>query len=367
MTRIYLAVGHGVKPDGVTYDPGAVSVDGKWSEQQAGDVIVAEAADELRLRGFEVKDEAFQNDPNYRGSVAAVNAFRADLAVEVHHDWSQAPEGAFAHWYWPEAKPLADAIQEAVGAAGFPLRPDWHKRRTDLTFIKTPEQHKVVLYECGRIGQPDLDSAEELRKMGRAIAAGIAHAAGYVPPSTREGAQHGRRRQPREAAQGDASGYRPEPAGGEPAECHHRHPARLPGRPGSRPAQDPLRVRPRPSPRGGGGRHRHGHRRHPLAPRRYPVTTFNLILAVLTGAVMPFVTPLLYKCQWPEWAKLVVVLLLAALVGFVQVAATGKLPELTLENGLQIVTLTYATSAVIFWPLVDGTGLRKYLEAHGIA
>lgn len=172
MTRVYLAVGHGRKPDG-TYDPGAVSADGRWSEQKAGDVIVAEAARVLRAWGLEVRDEANKDDPNFAGTAAAANVWGADCVVSIHHDWKLAPEGAFGHWYAPKSKPLADAIQAAVGEAGFPLRPDWHKPRTDLSLLKRT-QAPVVLYEVGRIGQASIDEPAELQAMGRAIAAGIA-------------------------------------------------------------------------------------------------------------------------------------------------------------------------------------------------
>lgn len=170
MRKVLLAVGHGIKSGG-GYDPGASG--GRWTEQGAGDVIVSEAARCLIALGADVRNEAFSNDPNYSGTIKAANAWPADIAVEVHHDWVGAPEGAFAHWYRADSKALADAIQEAVGDAGFTLRPSWHKRRTDLSFIKSTHMPSV-LYEVGRIGTGTLDTPEELRAMGRAIAQGIA-------------------------------------------------------------------------------------------------------------------------------------------------------------------------------------------------
>jgi hypothetical protein len=170
--KLLLAVGHGIRSDGV-FDPGATSADGRLDEQRAGDIIVAEAARVLRGMGATVRDEAFKADPNFGGSIVAANSWPADYAVEIHHDWAGAPEGAFAHWYSPAGKALADDIQAAVGAAGFPLRPDWHKFRSDLSFIKKTNMPSV-LYECGRIGQGSLDTPVELMAMGRAIAAGIA-------------------------------------------------------------------------------------------------------------------------------------------------------------------------------------------------
>lgn len=179
MTKVMLAVGHGIKSDG-TYDPGASG--GSWTEQSAGDIIVAEAARFLTARGADIRSEANKNDPNYSGTIKAANAWPADIAVEVHHDWVGAPEGAFGHWYRADSKALADAIQKAVGTAGFLLRPSWHKRRTDLSFIKSTHMPSV-LYEVGRISTGTLDTPEELRKMGQAIAQGIANHLGLYQVS----------------------------------------------------------------------------------------------------------------------------------------------------------------------------------------
>ena len=169
MSKVFLAVGHGVKPGG-TYDPGASG--SGLTEQSAGDVIVRAAASYLSARGVTVRHEAYQNDPNYIGTTAAANAWGADFVVEVHHDWSGAPIGAFGHWVSSAGKALADDIQQRVGDAGFPLRPDWHKRRTDLYILKNTNA-PCVLYECGRIGQPGLRTRADLERMGRAIARGV--------------------------------------------------------------------------------------------------------------------------------------------------------------------------------------------------
>lgn len=182
MTKVYIANGHGHKDDG-GFDPGAVSRDGLWHEQKAGDFIVSRAASLLSSWGVDVKHEAFQDDPNYPGTTRAANAWGADYVVEVHHDWNRAPEGAFGHWVSAAGKALADRIQQAVGAAGFPLRPSWHKRRTDLYILKNTVA-PCVLYECGRIGQGDLDTESELKAMGTALAAGIADHLGVKPLTT---------------------------------------------------------------------------------------------------------------------------------------------------------------------------------------
>lgn len=171
MTKVYLAVGHGIKPDGM-YDPGAVSADGAWNEQTAGDIVVAEVARYLTACGVIVKEEAYDDDPNYIGSAKAANAWGADYAVAVHHDWSKAPTGGFGLWYSEAGKRLANAIQAAVGAAGFGLRPNAY--RDDLTFLKATTM-PAVIYEAGRIGQYTPD---QLKRIGTAIGHGIANHVG---------------------------------------------------------------------------------------------------------------------------------------------------------------------------------------------
>lgn len=168
--KVYLAVGHGLRPDG-TFDPGAAG--GGWNEQSAGDYIVDEAARLLEDAGHQVFSEAFSDDPNFVGSTRKANEWGADVVVAVHHDWVGAPEGAFGHWYTTAGKSIADQIQKAVGEAGFPLRPSWHKKRDDLYILKNTIA-PCVLYEVGRIGTGTLDTEQELRNMGRAIAAGVA-------------------------------------------------------------------------------------------------------------------------------------------------------------------------------------------------
>lgn len=168
--KIYLAVGHGERPDG-TFDPGAVG--GGWSEQSAGDIIVAEAARVLRDAGLQVKDEADQDDPNFVGTATEANRWGADVLVTVHHDWIGAPVGAFGFWVTGAGKRVADSIQQAVGDAGFPLRPSWHKYRDNL-YVLNKTNMPACLYECGRIGQDKLNTEAELKAMGRAIAHGVA-------------------------------------------------------------------------------------------------------------------------------------------------------------------------------------------------
>lgn len=167
--RIYLAVGHGVKPDGRN-DPGAVSVDGKWTEQSAGDIVVDAVADILEGAGVSVTDEAFSNDPAFEGSIRNVNAGNFDFALTIHHDWNKAPSGGFGFWHpGSDARAAADAILRAYKKAGLPVRQPWHKARQLAFTSKT--NCPAVLWECGRVGE---FSEEQLWTVARAIADGVA-------------------------------------------------------------------------------------------------------------------------------------------------------------------------------------------------
>ena len=170
MASVYLAVGHGIKPDG-TFDPGAVSRDGSQTEQASGDVVVRIAAKILEDNGVDVVSEADKDDPNFYGTVAAANEADVDLAVSVHHDWNKAPSGGFGFWYPGSegGKKAADQIKAAYRRRQLPVRDEWHKARS-LYFTKNTAMH-AVLWECGRIGEY---SVKELKTIGEAIAEGVA-------------------------------------------------------------------------------------------------------------------------------------------------------------------------------------------------
>lgn len=175
MPTVYLAVGHGLKPDG-TFDPGAVSEDKRWNEQKAGDIVVRQAAWRLRNAGIGVVDEAFKDDPNFVGSTKAANDLRVDLVVAVHHDWYKGIPATFGFWYPGSSKgeKATRLIVDSAARYGFDIRPDWVKPRDDLYILKRTSM-PATLIECGVIGEADLDTPEELRRMGDAIAHGIAN------------------------------------------------------------------------------------------------------------------------------------------------------------------------------------------------
>lgn len=90
------------------------------------------------------------------------------------------------------------------------------------------------------------------------------------------------------------------------------------------------------------------------------------IIAVCTGLVFPFITPLLYKAVWPEWVKLLIIWALAAVVGALELFILGEFEDLTTETIVEHLAVIYGTSAPVFWILIDRTGLKPWLEAHGV-
>lgn len=187
--HVLLAIGHGTTPTGV-FDPGAMTADGRKSEQTEGALIVPPAANRLRAAGVTVTAQRVR-DPNFAGRTGytqLANRLGVDLAVSVHHDWRGAPRGAFGHWAGGAGtaaerqrrqtvnKRAADAIYNAVQDAGFPMRPAWHKPRTDLTFT-TATRVPAVLWECDRIGE-----VTDHDRYGRALADGILDFLGVAVP-----------------------------------------------------------------------------------------------------------------------------------------------------------------------------------------
>lgn len=184
MTDLYLAVGHGIRPDG-KFDPGARGADGRYEHFEATQVV-AEAVEGLVRSGVNVVHEAhgsggpdFDPDPNFSGSWKKANATGARYALEVHFDWVEAPRGGFGFWASDAGKVLADAVRDQWIAAGLPTRDRWHTKRTNLGFINNTTM-PAALWECDRV--QDYDQATN-EKMGEAIAAGACNALGisYVP------------------------------------------------------------------------------------------------------------------------------------------------------------------------------------------
>lgn len=186
MPRVYLAVGHGLKPDG-SFDPGTSG--GGWTEQTSGDIVVQTAADFLAQSSVDAYSEAHSDDPNFVGSTSKANEWGADYVVAVHSDWPGAPSGAFVHWVSDAGKALADDIYDAIEDSEFPMRPSWHKYRDDLYILKNTHA-PCVLVEIGKIGDTMLNEEHELEDMGIAIAQGILNHLGIDEPKEEDDMAH---------------------------------------------------------------------------------------------------------------------------------------------------------------------------------
>ena len=179
MTVIYLARGHGIRPDGV-YDPGAAG--NGWTEQTAVDVVAPVVTADLERAGIRVIDEG-ENDPNFVGSIRAANHLDVDACIALHFDWSRGWDShAYHHSTSVEGAKLAHAIVKALSRAGRPIKAPGAWDRDGLAIVSKTKM-TGVLVELGRIGDPSNDEISELEAIGHAVAAGIANHYGVtIPP-----------------------------------------------------------------------------------------------------------------------------------------------------------------------------------------
>lgn len=169
MPDVYIAQGHGRRPDG-TFDPGAS--DGVHNEQRDSKPVADACTRVLREAGIEVFSEAEEHDdPNYRGTTSRANDMGVDAVVSFHFDWNQAPPGAFMIATTDEGRELGWAIENRVAEAGFAIR-DYRDDRDGL-YLLDHSNAPAVIFECGRIGHEDIDETHEQRAMGEAAARGI--------------------------------------------------------------------------------------------------------------------------------------------------------------------------------------------------
>ena len=167
MTRVLIAVGHGRRPNG-TLDPGA-SAGGGRTEQSEGQRIGEALVPVLRGAGVTVEFIP-RGGPNWQGAADRANLWGADYAIELHHDWSGAPRGAFGHWhsFQPQAAWLADRMRDRLMRdLRWPIRHGWHRARNELGWVRTCKM-PAVLWECDRIGE-----VVDHRAYGEALARGV--------------------------------------------------------------------------------------------------------------------------------------------------------------------------------------------------
>lgn len=169
MPDVYIAEGHGRRPDG-TFDPGAR--DGDHSEQRDSKPVAEACTRVLRNAGLDVISESdMADDPNFYGTTALANEAEVRCVVSFHYDWNQAPPGAFAIWKTTEGRRLGEAIERRVNEAGFSIR-DYSGNPRSL-YLLNNSNAPAVIFECGRIGHEDIDETHEQEAMGEAAARGI--------------------------------------------------------------------------------------------------------------------------------------------------------------------------------------------------
>ena len=164
---LYLAIGHGLRPDG-RLDPGAENLATGAFEIDAATIMVEAMVEVLEdAPNLELTAESGDH-PNVLGSVAAANSAGVDDCIEVHQDSAAAPPGAFAHWYpgSSSAQTLADQMIGGIREAGLDTRTDWHRPRPGLYWLRKSDC-RAVLLEIGRVGD---FSEETLRTFGRSLA-----------------------------------------------------------------------------------------------------------------------------------------------------------------------------------------------------
>ena len=134
---VYLAVGHGVEPNGVL-DPGAIGTDGRQEHQEAFQVCTFALA-AMRRSGLTVVSETAQgasHDPDFHGSALRANQLQPRVAIEVHFDWSGGVDG-FSGLY---VSAQGQALAEHIGTAFTGPAPAPGGRRAPPRAV-LPEQH----------------------------------------------------------------------------------------------------------------------------------------------------------------------------------------------------------------------------------
>lgn len=167
----YLAVGHGKRDDG-RYDPGSVS--GSVHEHNEAHRIGRVVSEALHRSGEPYileEDAGGQHDPNYAGTIRAANANPSvAYVVEIHLDWSGAPEGGFGIYYpgSSKGKAIADAIRTRYQQSGLQVRSNYAK---DLALLRGTND-PACIWESHKVHDAPHSEAEIIA-IGEAIAAGV--------------------------------------------------------------------------------------------------------------------------------------------------------------------------------------------------
>ena len=182
MKKVFLGVGHGGS------DPGAVS--GAIYEKNLNLPIALACRDLLVLSGVSVKlSRTTDEEDTLTQEIAECNAYGPDLAIDIHNN-AGGGDGAEAYYHYKggESKTLAENILSQIVAIGQNSRGAKIKKneqgRDYFGFIRETVAPAVIV-ECAFVDNGEdmkiIDTAEEQKAMGKAIAKGILKTLGIAP------------------------------------------------------------------------------------------------------------------------------------------------------------------------------------------
>lgn len=204
---VFLAVGHGVEPNGVL-DPGAIGTDGRHEHDEAFQVCTYALA-AMRRSGLTVVSETAQgasHDPDFRGSAIRANQLQPRVAIEVHFDSSNGVDGFSGLYFSTEGQALARHIGDAFTARGLPRKTD--VRRPELLFLNSTDM-PALIPEVRRVhNYPDSQNRAQGEALAEGTCAFLGHA--FKPPAGPQTNPH-----PHPA------GSHPQPAGSHPHPAGH--------------------------------------------------------------------------------------------------------------------------------------------------
>src|SRR5665811_2051532 len=91
------------------------------------------------------------------------------------------------------------------------------------------------------------------------------------------------------------------------------------------------------------------------------MTADAALLALITGAVLPFLTTFITKAAWSNAIKFGVVIVAAVVIGTVELYLKGDLAGITVETAYSYLGSIYVASGLVFWLLIDRTNLKTCL------
>ena len=174
--HVLIAAGHGIRPDG-TMDNGAYNALTKTKEHDLNVAVVTYCASNLANHNIliTVDTNLFgrAKDPNWANLVkyTRTNNLKFDLALEVHHDSSNAKDAGFGilpKTINPNVTKLANSITAAFKNNGLSTKPSYKDVR-GLGWLRS-FSYPAIIWECAvtrAVGE------DILQKRGDAIAHGI--------------------------------------------------------------------------------------------------------------------------------------------------------------------------------------------------